>query len=312
MWKKILGDNPWLTAYDYLKITLGLCIYSVGYTCFMLPYQIISGGLSGIATLVYYSIGIHANVTYLTINILLLLMAVKVLGWRYFVRTIYATLLIGFLIGVLQNALTTIDPVTGKETITHVLGDERFMSCVIGGLMEGLGLAIVFLSGGSTGGTDIIASSVNKFWDISLGRMLLYLDIIIITSSYLLEHSIETVVIGYVTMFISMNFLDFIVNGARQSVQFTIISNKHEEIAQAITDKVGRGITILHGEGWYSKEDRQVLLVMAKKYESRAIFQLVHEIDPAAFLSMSNVEGVFGEGFDKIKTRKLWKKSQNS
>ena len=175
------------------------------------------------------------------------------------------------------------------------------MASVIGGLMEGLGLAVIFLAGGSTGGTDIIASCVNKYRDISLGRILLSLDIIIVGTSYFLSRNLETMVVGYVTMFISMNFLDFVINGARQSVQFTIISKKHEEIAQQIAEQVERGVTIIYGEGWYSKEKRNVLLVMAKRHESRRIFALIRQIDNNAFVTMSNVEGVFGEGFDKIK-----------
>lgn len=294
------GITPWQLTKDYAQMTLGLFIFSFGYVCFLLPYQIISGGLSGISTLVFYSTGIHANYTYLAINVFLLVLAVRVMGWRYFVRTIYGTLVASSLIGLFQGMLTETGP-EGQEVIKRIVGDQTLLACAIGGLLEGLGLAIVFLSGGSTGGTDIIASCVNKYWDISLGRMLLFLDIFVIGCSYFLSHDIEIMVLGYVTMVISMNFLDYVINGARQSVQFIIISKKHEEIAQAVGEQIGRGVTILYGEGWYSKENRKVLLVMAKKYESRRIFQLIKKMDHSAFVSMSNVEGVFGEGFDKIK-----------
>ena len=300
--RKLLGGmSPWNMAKDYIQMTIGLFIYSLGYVTFLLPYKIISGGVSGVATLLFYSTGIHANLTYLSINVFLLVLAVRIMGWRYFLRTIYGILLASMLIGIFQEMLTDIGP-DGQEHIRCIIGDQTFMASVIGGLLEGLGLAIVFLGGGSTGGTDIIASCVNKFWDISLGRMMLFIDIVIVGCSYLISHEIHLVVIGYVTMFISMNFLDYVINGARQSVQFIIISECHEEIAQAISDRIGRGVTILYGEGWYSKEQRRLLLIMAKKYESRHVFQLIREMDPRAFVSMSNVEGVFGEGFDKIKT----------
>ncbi len=300
--KKLCGGaNPWQLTKDYAQMTAGLIVYSLGYTCFLLPYRIVSGGVSGISTLVFYSTGIHANLTYLFINVFLLLLAVRVMGWRYFVRTIYGIFFVSFLIGVIQNALTTGIGPDGREVLTRIVGDQKFMAVVIGGLMEGLGLAIVFMSGGSTGGTDIIASCVNKYWNVSLGRMLLFLDIFIIGCGYLQTHSIEITVFGYVTMFISNNFLDYVINGARQSVQFIIISEKHEEIATLVATRLERGVTVLSGEGWYSKEKRPVLLIMAKKYESRHIFRLIHETDPSAFVSMSNVEGVFGEGFDKIK-----------
>ena len=298
--KILMGTTPWQLTKDYSQMTFGLFIFSLGYVCFLLPYQIISGGLSGISTLVFYSTGIRANYTYLAINVFLLILAVRIMGWRYFIRTIFGTIVASSLIAFFQGMITEVGP-DGQETLKRIVGEQTFLACVIGGLLEGLGLAIVFLSGGSTGGTDIIASCVNKYWDISLGRMLLFLDIFIIGCSYFLSKDIQIMVLGYVTMVISMNFLDYVINGARQSVQFIIISHKHEDIAKAVGEKVGRGVTILYGEGWYSKEKRNVLLIMAKKYESRSIFQLIKQMDHSAFVTMSNVEGVFGEGFDKIK-----------
>lgn len=290
----------WQSIKDYVQMTVGLVIFALGYTTFLLPYQIISGGVSGISTLVFYTTGIHANYTYFFVNIFLLLLAIRVMGWRYFVRTIYGIAMASFLIGLFQDFYMITSP-EGEVQFMRIVGEQTFMAAVIGGLMEGLGLAIVFLSGGSTGGTDIIASCVNKYWNISLGRMLLFLDIIIVGCSYFLSRNIEMMVIGYVTMVISMNFLDYVINGARQSVQFIIISEKHDEIASLVATRLDRGVTVLNGEGWYSKEHRHVLLIMAKKYESRHLFRLIHEIDPSAFVTMSNVEGVFGEGFDKIK-----------
>ncbi len=291
---------------DYARIILGLVIYAIGFTCFMLPYNITSGGVSGICALIYYATGFHANISYLIINGGLVILAICVMGWKYCIRTIVATLVISTLIGYAQDLITYVGA-DGQEHLLRLAGEEKFMACVIGGLMEGMGLAIVFMAGGSTGGTDIIASCVNKYWNISLGRMMLYLDLMVISCSYFVFKDnpdidpFATMVTGYVTMFISMNFLDFFINGSRQSVQFTIISNHQEEIAQYIGQELERGITILYGEGWYSREQRRVLLVMAKKQESRRIFKAIHRIDPRAFVTMSNVEGVFGEGFDVIK-----------
>ena len=227
-------------------------------------------------------------------------MAMRILGWRYLVRTIIVTLLISTSIGIMQAQLTEI-AADGTPTLMHILGEQKFMACVIGAFLEGLGLATIFLAGGSTGGTDIIASAINKYWNISLGRLLLMLDIVIIGGSYLIEQDIETMVVGYLAMFISLNFLDYVINSARQSVQFIIISEHYDEIAEEVNTKLERGVTVLAGKGFYSKEKRQVLLILAKKYESRSIFQLIKRIDPRAFVSMSNVEGVFGEGFDVIK-----------
>ncbi len=286
--------------FSYTKIFIGLIIFSIGYTCFMLPYQIMSGGVAGISALIYYSTGFHAGYSYFLINVGLILMAWYTLGWRFCVRTIIATVVVSFMIDYIQAALTVVKP-DGTEEMIHLVGDQVFMACVIGAMIEGLGLAIVFLAGGSTGGTDIVALTVNKYRDISLGRAMLFVDIFIVSMSYVIFRDVERLVACYITLFISINVIDYVVNGARQSVQFMIISDKWSEIAQEVSEKVDRGVTILNGEGWYSKERRNVLLIMAKKQESRIIFQLIRFIDPKAFVTMSNVEGVFGEGFDKIK-----------
>ena len=297
---KLNKSQLWQIGQDYLLMFAGIFIFVIGYVYFLLPYQIISGGVNGISTLIYYTTGFLPSYSYLIINIFLLILGVKIMGWKYVLRTILATLVISFLIGVMQKEITTIDA-SGQQHLMKILGEQKFMACVIGGLLEGLALAMVFLSGGSTGGTDILASSINKYWDISLGRLMLSFDLAIIGCSYFISKNIETMVVGYLTMLISMNFLDYVINGVRQSVQFIIVSEKHKEIATQVNQKLDRGVTVLYGEGFYSKEKRQVLLILAKKHESRAIFQLIKQIDGKAFVSMGNVEGVFGEGFDKIK-----------
>ncbi len=284
----------------YLRIALGLVIFSVAFTCFMLPYQLVTGGVSGISAFIYYMTGFHASMSYFILNGLLMLVGLYSLGWRFCLRTLIATVAVSFMIEIMQGYLTTVGP-DGKEHLIRIIGDQRFMAAVIGGMLEGVGLAIVFLAGGSTGGTDIIVLTVNKFRNMSLGRIMLCIDVFIVSLSWFIYRDIETLVTCYIALFLSINAVDYVVNSARQNVQFIIISEKHAEIAQAVSDKVNRGVTILHGEGWYSKEHRNVLLIMARKQESRLIFRLIRLIDGRAFVSMSNVEGVFGEGFDKIK-----------
>ncbi|MCF0197513.1 MAG: YitT family protein [Bacteroidaceae bacterium] len=281
---------------EYALMIAGMLVFSVGYTTFMLPYQITSGGVSGVAAIIYYAFDIKPSLSYSVINIALLLAGARILGWRFVVRTIIATLFISVCIDAVQVLITQPD-----GSLRRIVGEERFMACVIGGLMEGAGLALVFMGGGSTGGTDIIASCINKYWNISLGRLMQFLDVLVISSSYLVFHDVETMVIGFVVMLISLNFMDHVMNGAQQSVQFTIISDKHEEISSRVAHDLERGVTRLHAQGWYSKTEREVLLIMARKRESRRIFALIREIDPHAFVTMSNVEGVFGEGFDQIK-----------
>ena len=149
---KLLGENPRSLLRDYAQIILGIFIYTVGYTCFLLPYQIITGGLSGVSTIIYYLMGIHPNYTYFCVNGVLILLAGRIMGWRYMLRTLIATFVISFFMDIMQSYITTIGP-DGKEQLTRIIGDQKFMACVIGGIMEGLGLAIVFMAGGSTGGT---------------------------------------------------------------------------------------------------------------------------------------------------------------
>lgn len=300
MTAKLTKADIWEMCKSNLLFLLGIVIYVISYVCFLLPYQLISGGMNGISTIIYYTLGFHPSITYLVMNVLLILLGLKVMGWRYSLKTVVAIFIISFLINIFQQAITTVDA-QGHEHLLHIVGNQKFMACVIGALMEGLGLALVFLSGGSTGGIDIIASSINKYWNISLGRLMLCIDLAIIGSSYFVFRNLETMVVGYLTMLMSMFFLDYVTNGLRQSVQFIIVSDKYEEIATQVNNKIERGVTVLYGEGFYSKEKRHVLLILAKKIESRALFALIRQIDPKAFVSMGNVEGVFGEGFDKIK-----------
>lgn len=281
---------------DYIYIFLGLIIYSTGYSCFILPYQITSGGVSGIAALIFYSSGFNAAYSFLIINVFLMVLAFKTMGWRYCIRTMLAILAMSLLIDYAQTLLYD-----GNGHMIHIVGEQKFMACVLGGCMDGIGMGLVFLGGGSTGGTDIIASAINKHHSISLGRILLTMDILIVSCNWLIVHDMETLVVSYSTMFIAMNMLDNVINGARQSIQFLIISEKYQTIATRINNELDRGVTVLDGRGWYSGERCQVLLVLAKKYERRDIYRLIHSEDPKAFVSMSNVEGVFGEGFEKIK-----------
>ena len=281
---------------DYVYIVIGLVIYAVGFTCFMLPYEITSGGVSGISGLIYYSTGFNAAFSYLIINVFLMLIAWKTMGWQYCLRTLFATLVITFLIDYGQTLITD-----ESGEMMKIIGEQKFMACVLGGCLEGLGLGLTFLAGGSTGGTDIIASAINKHHSISLGRLLLIMDIVIVSCNWVVIHDIETLVVSYSTMFVSMNMVDYVINGARQSVQFMIISDRYEAIATRISNELERGCTVMEANGWYSKQRKPVLLVMAKKYERRDIYRIIHHEDPNAFVTMSNVEGVFGEGFDKIK-----------
>ena len=236
--------------------------------------------------------------TYFLVNAILLAVAIKVLGIKFCIKTIVGTIALTLEFGLFQELIAD-----ENGQLPKILGDQAFMACVLGACCEGIGLAIVFLSNGSTGGTDIIAAIINKYKNITLGRVLMFCDIAIVSSSYFVFHETQKVVFGFCVLIISMIMLDYYMNSVRQSVQFLIFSDKYEEIAEAICQQLDRGVTVLNGEGWYSKEERHVLVVLAKRREGIEIFRLIQRIDPKAFVSQSNVVGVYGEGFDKIKIK---------
>lgn len=295
----ILKRNIGRDAKDYFTITLGLAIYSLAWAMFLLPYQITTGGVTGIAAIIYYATGVEIQVSYFIINAIFLGFALKILGPRFSVKTVFAIFMLTFLLWFFQMILKDSD-----GHLPQLLGPgQDFMACVIGAGMIGLGIGMVFSANGSTGGTDIIAWIVNKYRDVSLGKMMMYLDIIIISSCYFIFHDWRRVLFGFCVLFIMSIVIDYVINSNRQSVQFFIFSRKYNEIAQGISTQIDRGVTLLDGKGWYSKQDIKVVVVLAKKRQSEDIFRLIQDIDPDAFISQSNVVGVYGEGFDKLKVK---------
>lgn len=291
---------------DYIYITLGLISYSLGWAAFLLPYQITTGGTTGISAIIYYSTGFPIQWSYFVINAILMTFAFRILGPRFSIKTTYAIFSLTFLLWLFQLLVNNyvVAPDMTPEGQPLLLGPgQDFMACIIGAVMCGIGLGIVFNYNGSTGGTDIIAAIINKYKDVTLGRMIMLCDIIIITSCYFIFHDWRRVIFGFVTLFIIGIVLDWIINSARQSVQFLIFSKKYDEIADSIIKDADRGVTVLDGTGWYSKKDVKVLVVLAKKRQSLDIFRLVKRIDPNAFISQSSVIGVYGEGFDKLKVK---------
>lgn len=279
---------------DYLMIALGLILYGIGWTVFLLPNDITTGGVPGIASIVYFATGFPVQYTYFSINLILLLLSIRILGWKFSIKTVFAVFTLTFFLSIIQRLASGV----------VLLHDQPFMACVIGASLCGGGIGIAFSSNGSTGGTDIIAAIINKYRDITLGRVMLICDLIIISSSYFVLKDWEKVVYGYVTLYICSFVLDQVVNSARQSsVQFFIISEKYDEIARHINVYPHRGATVINASGFYSGKEQKMLFVLAKKRESTIIFRLIKDIDPNAFVSQSAVIGVYGEGFDRIKVK---------
>ena len=280
-------------AKDYVFIFVGICLYSVGYCAFLLPEKIVMGGVTGISTLFYYSLGWNPAIMLWVINVLLLAIAFRFISMEFTIRTIVGVTLLSLTIGVMQPIFEAHPVITA--------GEDKFMHVLIAGLLGGAGLGLAFVHNGSTGGTDIVVALISKFSRMSLGRALQVTDICIISSSYFLFHSAELIVYGVCFVLVASFMIDYVVRGTHQTVQFIIISKRYEKIADAMNNSLHRGVTILHGEGWYSKSDVEVVMVLCRKYESQYVFNLVKAIDPNAMVSQTFCQGVFGEGFDKIK-----------
>lgn len=267
----------------------------IGLNLFLVPNEITMGGTMGIAEIVYWGTGIQTQYTYFAINAALLIAALKVLGWRFCVKTVYAV--------VVFTVASSVFQWLGFANV-HLLADQKFMACIVGGVFMGTSVGLGLSAGGSTGGSDVVAAIIHKYRDVSLGHIILFCDLAIITSSYVVLHDWEKVLYGYVLLFIVSFCVDYVVNSLRRSVQFLIISKKWEEIGEAINKIADRGCSTLNGNGFYSKRDIKVIFCIAKKSESSMIFDIVDEIDPDAFVAQSAVIGVYGQGFDRVRVRK--------
>ena len=278
---------------DYLMIGVAMVSYAIGWTTFLLPNNIGTGGVPGISSVIFWGTGIPVQTTYFAINALLLIVALKILGWRFCVKTIYAVAVLTLVLPFFQRWASGL----------HLLRNQPFMASIIGAIFTGSGVGLGLAFNGSTGGTDIVAAIVNKYRDISLGRVIMLIDIVIITSSYLALKDWEQVIYGYVVLWVTAFCIDQVVMSMRRSVQFFIISEKYEEIGHRINQDPHRGVTVVNAQGFYSGNEMKMLFILAKKRESQKIFQIINDIDPHAFVSQSAVIGVYGEGFDKFKVR---------
>jgi uncharacterized membrane-anchored protein YitT (DUF2179 family) len=285
------GQKLWVTTKDYLFITFGMALYAFGFCAFILPEKVVIGGLAGIGSLVYFTTGIPVAITQYALNLVLLAFAYKIVGKQFVLGTIYGATMISLFVGIFQPLFHS------------AFTSEPFMNIVIGGIICGFGIGLSFIHNGSSGGTDIVAAMVSKHSNVSVGRTMLYTDVFIISSSYLIFHQIDKIVYGFVILFLVSYMADLVINTNRQAVQFTIISPKWKEIATAINNDAHRGCTVLDGMGWYSKSTVKVLLVMCRKIESVTIFRIVKSIDKNAFITQGNVNGVYGTGFDEVKVK---------
>ncbi|MDE7387871.1 MAG: YitT family protein [Muribaculaceae bacterium] len=298
-----ISRSTWLYTKDYLFIIFGIALYAVGFNAFVLPHNVVMGGMAGIGSIVYYAtsamkaagtfpFAIPVGYTVFAVNIILLIIAWKALTKTFVIRTVF-----GFT--VLMVMLNATQPLFPEAVMPDFL-----VSLIIGAIVMGTGIGLVFVHNGSTGGTDIVAAMVAKHTNVSIGRTMMMCDVFIVSSGCLvLDYSFQTAVYGMMITVFCGYMCDLVINSNRQAVQFIIFSKKWEEIATAINNDAHRGCTVINGMGWYSKQEVKVLLVMCRKIESVTIFRIIKSIDRDALVTQANVNGVYGQGFDELKLK---------
>lgn len=304
----VLKSSLGTVVKEYVLVTLGVVSYALGWSLFLLPYNLVGGGVSGCASILYYATGIPMGLTYFVVNIILLIVGTKILGRGFGFKTIYAIVMTSVLLAVMPKLLP-------PEIIESLSFDNSKLICTcLGGLIAGFGIGLSISQGGSTGGTDIVALVWCKFHAASPGRVILVIDIFIILSSLLFPSYIDgvalpftekllVVIYGLIQVAVCGFAIDFYLSGSKQSVQAFIFTKKTKEMADAIAFDMKRGVTVISAKGWYTKEDRDVLMVVTRKADLNLLLRYVKSIDPDAFLSISSVMGVYGQGFDEIKVK---------
>ena len=280
-------------VWDYFLMTVGSLIFVMAWTSFLIPNGLASGGMTGLCTIIQYGTGIPVGITYPLINVLLLVLGFVSLGKGFGIKTIFVLALTSVLFEVL--------PMFPVLEVTEF--PDKLLVAIVGATMESVGIGLIMLRGGSTGGTDIIAMIINKYWPVSVGKVYLFTDIFIITLLLVVpDKGIVDMIYAYVVMLGFSFGIDFVLLGNKSSVQILIFSSKYEEIANHIMTNVGRGVTALQSMGWYSKKDGKVLIVITRKTEMNEIIHEIKNIDSRAFVSVASAHSVYGEGFEEIKT----------
>lgn len=311
----VLNKGLLTAVREYAMVTFGVVAYALGWTIFLLPNNLIGGGVSGFSSIVYYATGLQMGVTYFVLNVILLLIGTKILGTGFGGKTIYAIFMTSIMLALMPKLI----PADFIHEFS--LSNGKLICTILGGVIAGCGIGLSMSAGGSTGGTDIIALVWCKFHPASPGRVILIIDVGIILSSLMFPSHTESgellpfaeklavVVYGLIQVTVSGYAVDLYLSGSKQSVQAFIFTKKVEEMADAIAFDMKRGVTVLPAKGWYSKEERQVIMVVTRKDDLNVLLRFVKAIDPDAFLSVSSVMGVYGQGFDTIKVRSKGQKS---
>ena len=307
-------DSLMNNARDYVMILIGLALYAIGFCAFILPYHIVIGGMAGLGTLVYFATGglIPVAVTMYGVNIMLLIAGGRMLGKAFTLRTIFGATGLSLFIGLIEAYFMSRPP----------LIQDPAMSIVLGGILLGLGIGTIYIHNGTSGGSDIVAAMVAKVSNVSVGRTLMLVDMSIVALTFFLpfegtmeervQSTVPRIIYGWVIIFIYSYITDMLINTNRQAKQFIIFSSKWKEIADKINRDAHRGVTVMEGMGWYSKQEVKMLMVWCRKIESVTIFRIVKSVDDEAFITQTNVNGVYGKGFDQMKVKMKKKKGEEA
>ncbi len=288
------------TVKEYVIISLGLLLYALAWSVFLVPNGLVGGGVTGISSIIQYSTGFNIAYSYVIINAILIIIGSRILGKGFGAKTIYAILAVALFLRILPGLIPA-------EFISSFAEENGKLMCVIfAGALAGFGIAMVFNQGGSSGGTDIIALMVSKYHRISPGTILLTCDLVIIASSLLIPGSgtwierIQLVLYGYILTGVSNYTLDMVLNGRRQSVQLFVFTEHYEVLTERICNEIHRGATLLESQGGYSRQSGKLVLVIVKRTETSKILKLIKDVDPDAFVSIGNVSEVYGKGFEPM------------
>ena len=296
-------------VWDYFLMTLGTLIFVMAWTSFLQPNSLASGGLTGLTTILDYATKgkIPMDFTFATINVILLVAGFLFLGKSFGFKTIYVIGLSSFLFWFLPEYFPFLEVVDPNL--------DKIMIVLIGGAMESIGIGLILLRGGSTGGTDIVAMILNKYLPVSPGKVYLYSDIFIISSLLLIPveqgGGLVNMIYAYMMMLVFSFGVDFVVLGQKSSVQLLVFSKKYKEIADHIIYDVQRGVTALQSVGWYSQQESKVLLIILRKQQMSEVINEIKRIDKDAFVSVSSANSVYGEGFEEIKSGPNLKKTRH-
>lgn len=287
------------TVLEYVWMIFGMFIYSFGWLACIMPANTLGGGAAGLSLLFYHITGLPIGMLTLIVNGVLLLIGGTIVGWNFGMKTIFCIAMLSVTMSVLQPLLAAVTP-AGQTLFALDPVSDRILLVILGGIIAGIGIAICFRQGGSTGGTDIVAMIINKYRTVSYGKILIYSDFVIIGSALLVGMGISAVIYGYVMTAVVGYTVDMIMAGNQQSSQVFIVTHDYEKMAQAIVDNVHRGVTLIDSQGWYSKKESKIVMVVCRKRETSMILKFVKTIDPEAFMTVGSVMGVYGKGFQAI------------